>query len=84
MVLSLMLITACSQSKWTEEEQDQWLKTCYETFVNNAVDKEEKVQMKDLCDCMLKVTSRKYTVEEAADLTLNQERKLMQDCNYAY
>ncbi|MBR9997371.1 MAG: hypothetical protein KFF73_00300 [Cyclobacteriaceae bacterium] len=84
LALSIMLMAACSQSKWTEAEQDQWLKICYENFVNNAVDKEEKAQMKDLCNCMLKVTSRKYTVEEAADLTLEQERKLVQDCNYTY
>lgn len=82
--LALLLLVACSQSKWSKADQDNWLKTCHETFVNNTVSEEDKAQLEDLCDCMLKLTSRKYTVEEAKNLTEEQERKLLNDCNYAY
>ncbi len=84
LAISLILLVACSHSKWSKAEEDKWLKTCRETFVNNAVNKEDKAQLEDLCDCMLKLTSRKYTVEEAQNLTEDQERKLLNDCNYSY
>jgi hypothetical protein len=82
--IALFLFTACSQSKWSEEEEEKWMKNCRETFVNHATSEDEKMQLEDLCDCMLKVTSRKYTAEEAQHLTEDQERKLLNDCNYSY
>ena len=83
-VISLILIHGCSQSKWTDEEEENWMKNCRETFVINATDEEEKRQLEDLCDCMLKVTSRKFSAEEAKNLSVDQERRLMNDCNYSY
>lgn len=80
----LTLMAACSQSKWSEADQEKWLKNCRETFVEKATDKEEKAQLEDLCDCMLKLTSRKYTVEEAQNMTEDQMRQLFNDCNYSY
>lgn len=82
--ITLILMVACSQSKWSEAEQEKWLETCRKTFVDKTTDKEEKARLEDLCDCMLMVTSRKYTVEEAQTLTENQMRQLFNDCNYSY
>lgn len=82
--LAMILLMACSQSKWSEAEKEKWMKNCREAFVNPAVNKDDKAQMEDLCDCMLKVTSRKYTAEEASNLTVDQERQLFNDCNYSY
>lgn len=84
LIISLMFLLACSQSKWSEADQEKWLKNCRETFVDKATDKEEKAQLEDLCDCMLEVTSRKYTVEEAQNLTEEQMRQLFNNCNYSY
>lgn len=82
--IALILLGACSQSKWSKEDEEKWLKNCRETFVNQSVSEEEKAQLEDLCDCMMKVTSRKYTVQEAQNLTEEQERSLLNDCNYSY
>lgn len=84
LAIALILIASCSQSKWSEADQEKWLNNCHESFVNKATDKEEKALLEDLCDCMLKVTSRKYTVEEAQNMTEDQMRQLFNDCNYSY
>lgn len=84
LIIALFLLGGCSQSKWSETDQENWLKNCRETFVDQATDKEDKANLEDLCDCMLKVTSRKYTVEEAQNLTEDQMRRLFNDCNYSY
>jgi thiamine biosynthesis lipoprotein ApbE len=80
----LIILGACSQSKWSKEDEEKWMKNCRETFVDQSVNEEEKAQLEDLCDCMLKLTSRKYTVQEAQNLTEEQERSLLNDCNYSY
>lgn len=82
--IALILLGACGQSKWSKDDEDKWMNNCRETFVDQAVNEEEKVQLEDLCDCMLKLTSRKYTVQEAQNLTEEQERSLLNNCNYSY
>ena len=82
LAIGFLLLTACSQSKWSEADQEKWLKNCNETFSGKNIRPDDKKQLEDLCRCMLKVTSRKYSVEEAAHLNEDQERKIMQNCNY--
>jgi hypothetical protein len=83
--ISSLAISSCGhnhQSEWSQADKDKWLKTCQETFVDKAENETDKEQLEDLCKCMLDVTSRDYTVEEAVNLTDEQERKLLQNCNY--
>ncbi|MCB0497369.1 MAG: hypothetical protein KDC79_14605 [Cyclobacteriaceae bacterium] len=83
---ALLSLSSCNQSKsdWSQEDKDKWLKTCNDTFANNAVRQDDKEQLEDLCKCMLDETSRKYTVEEAANLTIDDQRKLLENCNYSW
>jgi Tfp pilus assembly protein PilP len=84
LAISFLLLFACSKSKWSQADQDKWLKNCKDTFMSDSVKDEDKAQIEELCKCMVKVTSRDYTVKEASDLTAEQMRKILNDCNYSY
>jgi len=87
LLFAALFVSSCgseSTSDWSQADKDQWLKSCQETFVNKAVKEEDKDQLEDLCKCMLEVTSRDYTVEEAENLTEDQERKLLENCDYSW
>ena len=64
---------------WNDEQKAKWTKSCMEFMETNGVEKRNAV---DFCDCMLKKTSEKYTPEEAAKITEEEERKLWDSCDY--
>lgn len=83
---ALLTLSGCTNksSEWSQNDKDKWLKSCNDTFANNTIREEDKAQLKDLCSCMLDQTSRKYTPEEAQHLTIDDERKILENCNYSW
>lgn len=86
LVLMVFFVFSCKNEKstWTDAQKQTWLQDCNATFVKNAVKQEDKAQLEDLCKCMLKVTSRDYTVEAAGKLTQDELRSQLEDCNYNF
>lgn len=84
--IALTMITyGCnSHSKantWSEQQKDKWTNECLELMkANGTNDKAAKA----FCDCMLEKTSDKYTPEEAAKMTLEEERKIWENCDYQW
>lgn len=79
----LFLIAACNcdskADSWSDEQKTTWKKSCMTFMENNGVEEKNAV---DFCDCMLEKTSEKYTPEEAANITEEEERKLWESCDY--
>jgi hypothetical protein len=79
------LLSSCnSNSKadsWSVDQQEKWKKECLELLTGNDV---AKPVAEDRCDCMYKKTSEKYTPKEAAEITIEQERKLWEECDYSW
>ena len=79
------LMYACDRDSkadtWNEEQKDKWTNRCMEFMTANNV---EKSTAAGFCDCMLKKTSKKYTPEEAASITAEEERKLWEECDYTW
>jgi hypothetical protein len=66
---------------WSDDQKTEWMDNC-KKFMNDRGLEEDRA--KDFCDCMLEKTSRKYTPEEAAQITEEEERKLWQECDYQW
>ncbi len=85
--LFIMFIGACNcggNSKadtWDEAQKAEWTNNCMKFMETNGV---EEKNATDFCDCMLKKTSEKYTPEEAAGITEEEERKLWEGCDYTW
>ena len=79
---TLTVISACSNSQantWTAEQKSTWTEKCMQFMAQQGVDQKSAI---DFCDCMLAKTSEKYTPEEAAAITADEERKLWTECDY--
>ena len=81
----LFVASACNcDSKadtWTQEDKAKWTKSCLTFMETNGV---EENNAKDFCDCMLDKTSKKYTPQEASEITEDEERKLWESCDYSW
>lgn len=86
-VILLAAITACDcqdKSKadtWNDQQKTEWTTKCKGFMKTNGV---EEKNAEDFCDCMLEKTSEKYTPEEAASITEEEERKLWESCDYTW
>ncbi len=86
-VIMAALFSACNydnKSKadsWNDQQKTVWTNKCTGFMKTNGV--EEKAAV-DFCDCMLDKTSEKYTPEEAANITEEEERKLWEECDYTW
>lgn len=82
-VLGTIAFSSCSNdsSTWTQDQKDTWLEECNDKFVVNA-EATDKASLESLCTCMLEVTSRDYTPTTVKTMTEDEERKLLQNCNY--
>lgn len=85
-VLALLTMAACnsnSKSKtWTAEQKEQWKTECVQMLLEEGIT--EVAIAKDHCDCMYEKTSEKYTPEESALLTVEQEREIWRECDYSW
>lgn len=81
----LSFVLSCNSSSksntWTAEQQMKWKTECNELLVGHGTTKDVAA---DYCDCMFQKTSEKYTPDEAAVLTAEQERKIWEECNYSW
>jgi len=83
----VLLATACncnSDSKadtWSAEQQTEWKSKCMQFMNEQGVEKDNAV---DFCDCMYEKTSEKYTPDEAANITADEERELWSECDYSW
>ncbi len=66
---------------WSDAQKTKWKTECQQALIKKGV---KDNQAKDVCDCMLKKTSEKYTPEEATKITIEEERKLWGECNYQW
>jgi hypothetical protein len=64
---------------WDNDQKAKWTKSCMTFMETKGVEEKNAV---DFCDCMLEKTSEKYTPEEAANITEDEERKLWESCDY--
>lgn len=82
--LAIINACDCKDSKadtWSEDQKTEWTKKCKDFMKTNGVEEKNAV---DFCDCMLEKTSEKYTPEEAAQITEEEERKLWESCDYTW
>ncbi len=83
--LALVVLSCNSNSKeatWNQEQEKIWKDKCLELF--KEMDGVSRAVAEDHCDCMLKKTAKKYTPEEATQLTIEQERKIWEECDYQW
>ncbi len=88
-ILSLIFfivgIESCQQqgksTTWSDAQKTKWKTECQQALIKRGV---KANQANDVCDCMFKKTSEKYTPEEAIKITIEEERKLWEDCNYQW
>ena len=67
--------------KWSSEQKAAWTENCMEFMAQQGVDKKDAV---GFCDCMFEKTSEKYTPEQAAAITEQEERKLWDECDFSW
>ena len=82
----IFLTTSCCDNNskadtWNEDQKKEWTDNCMKFMEQNGVEEKNAV---DFCDCMLEKTSEKYTPEEAAKITEEEERKLWEGCDYTW
>lgn len=81
----IFTVAACkSDSKadtWSQEQETKWKTECNQLLVANGTTEDDA---KGFCDCMFEKTSKKYTPEEAAGLTEEEEQALWQECDYQW
>ncbi len=78
----MFVVAACDcdskSDTWSDEQEKAWKAKCIKMFNTN-----ENLEgpVEDLCDCMFRKTSEKYTPEEAKDITPEEEQKLLEKCS---
>jgi len=81
----LFVIAACNDNSksdtWSKEQEAKWKEGCMELMQENNIPNGEA---EGTCDCIFKKTSEKYTPEEAAKITEEEEGKLWQACDYQF
>lgn len=83
-ILLFSAVSCASGSKadtWSNQQEQKWKTECKKLLMSNG---EREATAEDYCDCMYDKTSEKYTPEEAAKLTENQEREIWDECDYSW
>lgn len=69
------------EKTWSSEQKTKWKTECQQLLISRGLKTKDA---NDFCDCMLKKTSEKYTPEEATKITVDEERKLWNECDYRW
>ena len=81
----LFVIAACNVNSksdtWSKEQEAKWKEGCMELMMENNIPNREA---EGVCDCIFEKTSEKYTPEEAANITEEEEQKIWQACDYQF
>ena len=80
-VMSLSCNSNSKKKLWSQEQEKVWKEKCVETLMTLDV---EKTVAEDHCDCMFTKTAKKYTPDEAEELTVEEERKIWENCDYRW
>mgnify|MGYP001042379030 CR=1 FL=1 len=84
LLLSILLLISCDTStkeaSWSEEQKENYVNNCLAGF--GEVPKTEERNVEALCDCMLELLMRDYTPEEAENITMDEQREILTNCNY--
>jgi len=80
-IISCACNTHSKANTWSEQQKSKWTTECLELMKSNGM---KDKAAKDFCDCMLEKTSDKYTPEEAANITREEERKIWENCDYQW
>lgn len=86
LVIGLISILSSCQSDskadtWTADQEQTWKTNCQQLLVANGT---TEADAEGFCDCMFKKTAEKYTPEEAAQITEEEEQKIWQECDYQW
>jgi hypothetical protein len=83
-VLTAALFACNPNSKadtWNPDQKKKWKTECKSLLMKNG---EREATAADYCDCIYEKMSAKYTPEEAANLTIEQEREIWDECDYSW
>ena len=82
---AVVIILSCNspskEKSWNQEQEKAWKANCLALFDSMEV---SRPVAEDHCDCIFKKTAEKYTPEEAAQITVEEERKIWEDCDYQW
>jgi len=84
LLLTTLLFACDSNSKadtWSPDQEKKWKTECKSMLLENG---EREATAADYCDCIYEKTSAKYTPEEAANLSIEQEREIWDECDYSW
>ena len=84
LVLTTFALSCVRNSKadtWSADQEQKWKTECKMLLISNG---ESDATADDYCDCIFEKTSQKYTPEEAANLTVDQERTIWDECDYSW
>ncbi len=84
--ITLLLLFACDTStkeaSWSEEQKKNYVNNCLAGFGDVPAPEERNVEA--LCDCMLKLLMRDFTPEEAKNISMDEQREILANCNYSW
>lgn len=84
--LGLAAITACNSKRdtWTDDQKNAWLDRCKAATADSTMRESTRKNLDAFCDCMFEVTARSYTPDGVNSIPPEEQRKLVQDCAYAW
>lgn len=83
-IFSIITLWACNhetkEDSWSEAQKENYLTRCEEGFVDAKPDEERAIE--GLCECMLEEIMEEHTPEQAKNITPDQQRQILVNCNY--
>lgn len=73
--------TNSKRNTWSKEQEKEWKSKCVNLLEGGTT---TRAVAEDHCDCMFDKTAKRYTPEEAAALTVEQERQIWEECDYSW
>jgi len=84
--LTFLFLLACDTStkeeSWSEEQKENYVNNCLAGFGEVPATEERNVEA--LCDCMLELLMRDFTPEEAKNISMDEQREILSNCNYSW
>lgn len=74
--------TKTKEASWSEEQKENYVNNCLAGF--GDVPETEERNVEALCDCMLELLMRDYTPEEAKNISMDEQREILANCNYSW
>lgn len=84
MLITLVMGFSGCNSKadtWSKDQKAKWTESCMSFMSERGVAQKDAASF---CDCMLSKTSEKYTPEEAAKITPEENQDIWKQCDYQW